>query len=205
MAAPTVQDQSRSSRPRTGGTALQRWLRCMRESETEAGVRRKNLLRFDEVRGVLERARDTVASGWVQDRWYVLPARPGAGLAGLLRPTTIGPRDVTGACVVGAVALAAQRQDACRDLVIQTGPALDYVWDALQETRGRGGLGVAGRAAPREVRLARMRDITHWNDQSCRTRDEVLAVLDLAVSRVIMSAMAQPAPAPPSPGSGRRL
>jgi hypothetical protein len=107
--------------------------------------------------------------------------------------------------VVGAVALAAQRQDACRDLVIQTGPALDYVWDALQETRGRGGLGVAGRAAPREVRLARMRDITHWNDQSCRTRDEVLAVLDLAVSRVIMSAMAQPAPAPPSPGSGRRL
>jgi hypothetical protein len=71
------------------------------------------------------------------------------------------------------------------------------VWDALQESRGWRGPGVASRAAPRELRLARIRDVARWNDQPGRTRDDALAMLDLAVSRVIMTAMRRTAGAAP--------
>jgi hypothetical protein len=37
-----------------------------------------------------------------------------------------------------------------------------------------------------------MREIVRWNDQPGRSRDKVLGVLDLAVSRVIMAAVRQP-------------
>jgi hypothetical protein len=63
------------------------------------------------------------------------------------------------------------------------------LWDAWQETRGMVGPGVAGRAAAPAVRAARVRDLTGWNDQPGRTRDEVLALIDLASSRAIMEAM----------------
>ena len=51
------------------------------------------------------------------------------------------------------------------------------------------GPGVAGRAAAPAVRAARVRDLTRWNDRPGRTRDEVLALIDLASSRAIMEAM----------------
>jgi hypothetical protein len=43
----------------------------------------------------------------------------------------------------------------------------------------------------------RIRGLARWNDRPGRTRDEVLAVLDDASSRVIMAAMREPAPATP--------
>jgi len=49
------------------------------------------------------------------------------------------------------------------------------------------------------VRIARIRDVARWNDQQGRTRDQVLAVLDLAVSRIIMTAMREPATAAHAP------
>lgn len=195
MSATTVQDPGRPARPTGETTALRRWLRRSRGSGSGDDLRRENLRRLDDVRAVLERARDTLATGWVQDRWYVIATRPSTGPAGLFRLTTIGPRDVTGACLVGAVALAVQQRDARSDLLTAIGPALDYVWDALQETRGLGEPGVAGRAAPPDVRIARIRDVVRWNDRPGRTRDEVLAVLDVAVSHSIMTAMRQPGPA----------
>jgi hypothetical protein len=115
----------------------------------------------------------------------------GAGWAELLAAETIGPDDVAGACVVAALELAVRQRSARADLTVDGGPAVDFVWDALQETRGLPGPGVAGRAAPPDVRVARLRDLVHWNDRSGRTRDEVLRLLDLAISRVLMSAMQQ--------------
>jgi hypothetical protein len=43
---------------------------------------------------------------------------------------------------------------------------------------------VVGPAWPREVRLTRIRDIACWNDQPGPIRDQVLGVLDVAISRV---------------------
>jgi hypothetical protein len=128
--------------------------------------------RPDEAYRVLEDARAVIARGWVQDRWFVC------------RPTPA-------ACLVGAV-LHAARQGGPGDPVVKAGPALDHLWDAWQESRGLGGTGIAGWAAPRELRMARVRDLTRWNDQPGRTRDEVLRLVDLAAGRAVMAAVSGP-------------
>jgi hypothetical protein len=157
--------------------------------------------RLGDVCAVLDGARTLIERGWVQDRWLVIPApaahrstAPGAHRSTAVHRSTAAevPPDVSGACLVGAVVHAAQRHYATAD-AIHAAPALDVLWDAWQETRGFGGPGIAGPAAPREVRAARVRDLTRWNDQPDRTRDEVLGLIDLATSRAIMEAMGEPA------------
>jgi hypothetical protein len=48
-----------------------------------------------------------------------------------------------------------------------------------------------------EVRLARVRMLTQWNDQAGRTQEEVLTVVDRAISATIMDLVS--APRPPAP------
>ena len=48
-----------------------------------------------------------------------------------------------------------------------------------------------------EVRLARVRTLTQWNDQAGRTQEEVLTMVDRAISATIMDLMS--APRPPAP------
>jgi hypothetical protein len=123
---------------------------------------------------VLERARSTVGTGWVQGRWVA---------------ATEGPDHGPQACLIGAVALALHERDARAELTVDGGQAIDFVLDAVQESRGLSLPAVAGRAAPREVRRARMREVARWNDQPGRSRADVLAVLDLAISQVFLAAM----------------
>jgi hypothetical protein len=137
---------------------------------------------------LLEDARAVIAQGWVQNRLF---ARRGAPMS--LRELVFSAKpasldDVTAACLVGAVIHAARRRGSTDDL-IKAGPALDFLWDAWQESRGLGGPGVAGRAAPRELRAIRARDLMQWNDQPGRTREQVLDLLDLAATRAIMAAV----------------
>lgn len=194
MAVATVREQSRAARsPEGWGARLRTWLRRPGRPADELDLRRDALTRLDEVLCVLEQARRIVADGWVQDRWYAPSSRPTAGPAGMFGAGDVTPDEVAGACVIGAVALAVRERDAGAELTVDGGPAIDFVWDALQESRGLGGAGVAGRAAPRDVRLARIRDVARWNDQPERTRGEVLGLFDRAMSRVIMSAMREPA------------
>ena len=158
-------------------------------------VRSARLRRLSEVTVLLDGARAIVEHGWVQGTWFTDAAGPVA------RPDTAGPAaeagpdDGTpgvGACLVGAVVHATGATNRA-EAVLAAGPALDVLWDAWQETRGVTGPGLAGRAAAPEIRAARVRDLTRWNDQRGRTRDEVLALIDLASSRAIMAAM-EPAP-----------
>jgi hypothetical protein len=72
------------------------------------------------------------------------------------------------------------------------GPVIDVLWDALQESRGLAGPGVAGRAAPPQLRAARTRDLTRWNDRPGRRPQDVLRLMDLAVSRTIMAGVDGP-------------
>lgn len=168
-----------------------RWWRSLRSAFgrllVPAGPPVNRSARLGDVCAVLDGARTLIERGWVQDRWLVTPA------PAVRRATVTGtPPDVSGACLVGAVVHAAQRHHASA-AAIHAAPALDVLWDAWQETRGFDGPGLAGWAAPREVRAARVRDLTRWNDQPDRTRDDVLRLLDLATSRAIMEAMEQPA------------
>jgi hypothetical protein len=134
-----------------------------------------------EVLGVLQHARAIVEAGWVQNRWTVAAA-----------PTTSSASSVTvdgtadgsvRACVVAAVALAVRARDPRADLAVATGPAIAHVWDVVHG--GGGARRAAGRAAPHEVRVARMRELARWNDQPGRTRADVVAALDRAAADVV--------------------
>ena len=146
--------------------------------------------RPDEAYRVLEDARAMIAQGWIQDHWFARRPAPSRRRAQSSRPSG-GLGDAAAACLVGAVVYAAQQRGS-GDQLVKAGPALDYLWDAWQESRGLGGTGVAGRAAPRELRMARVRDLTRWNDQPGRTREEVLGLVDLAASRAVMAAVSGP-------------
>lgn len=147
------------------------------------------LQQLDDTRIVLEQAREIVAQGWDQGRWYT--AAPGSEGRRTARSNAPGapPHEVVRACLVGAVAVVVRARDPRADLVTGGGPAIDHVWDAIQETAGSAVPGVAGRAWPREARVQRFRDVVRWNDDPARRYSEVVALLDLAVSRVIMLAV----------------
>ena len=157
------------------------------------------LRQLDEVLEVLATARSVIEEGWVQDAWFAVrprsqpaPAPPAARVSSSL--SYPDRDDLAGACLVGAVvhAVRLRHPGDARAEVDGVGPAIDVLWDALQESRGLGSRGVAGRVAPPAVRAVRVRDLTRWNDQRGRGRGEVLDLLDLAASRTIMAAMTTP-------------
>jgi hypothetical protein len=124
---------------------------------------------------VLEGARAELEAGWVKGAWQ---ARPGDGV-----------------CLVGALVRAGSRvPGAAREV----GRAVDAVYDALWASRGQPGTPAPGRlppVPPPEVRLARVRTLTQWNDLPCRTQEEVLTLVDRAISATIMALMSAPRPA----------
>ena len=74
------------------------------------------------------------------------------------------------------------------------------MYDALWASRGQASAPDPGGLPPvpsPEVRQARVRMLTRWNDQAERTQEEVLAVVDRAISATIMDLMS--APRPPAP------
>lgn len=118
---------------------------------------------------------------------------------------------VSGVCLVGALARAGHgmgdasggssgSQDSHDSPV--TGPAIDAVYDALWASRGQpatvpGESGLLPPVPSPQVRLARVRTLTQWNDRPGRTRAEVLAVVDRAISATILALAAAPNPQAP--------
>lgn len=150
------------------------------------------LRRLDHARQVLDDARAVIERGWLQHGWYVVQTPPLPAGRRLLRSQPVPvPDDLGAACLVAAVAVAAHSGGSRPDVVGDAGPVIDIVWDALQESTGRAGRSATGRAAPREVRVSRMRDLVHWNDAAGRTRRDVLELVDRSISRTIMAAMSR--------------
>ena len=141
-------------------------------------------------RALLERARALIARGWVQDAFYVVRSRSGetrpVSPFGLLLLTR---SDVVGACLVGAVAHAAGSVDR-RDRRGQAAVAVDTLWQTLAEDPAAGVelAGLADAAHP-AARAARVRELARWNDEPTRSREDVLGLLDRAVSRTILHAV----------------
>jgi hypothetical protein len=141
---------------------------------------------------VLEGARAELEAGWVQGGWWSVTSADG-GQRLMTGAAGGSPAHVDGGCLVGAVARAGSRLGAGPGDSI--GRAVDAVYDALWASRGQaaqpGPGGLPPVPAP-EVRQARVRTLTRWNDQAGRTRDEVLAVVDRAISATIMDLMSVP-------------
>jgi hypothetical protein len=138
--------------------------------------------RLEGATALLERARALVAEGWVQDSFYVVRGRTGE-----TRPVSpfglllLSRSDVVGACLVGAVAHASSAVDR-PDRRGQAALAVDTLWQSLTDE-----------SVPYDphpgARAARVRDLARWNDEPSRCRDDVLDLLDRAVSRTILQSV----------------
>jgi hypothetical protein len=178
--APEIQAPEKlSTRRRWGGLLPPR-----RDPELE------RVRQLEGARAVLERARALVAEGWVQDAFYVVRGRNGehrpVSPFGLILLTRT---DVVGACLVGAVAHASGSIDR-RDRRGQAALAVDTLWQTLAEdsTYDLASYLPADAVHP-AARAARVRELARWNDEPARTQDDVLGLLDRAVSRTILHAV----------------
>ena len=147
----------------------------------------ERLRQLEGARAVLERARTLIAQGWVQDAFYVVRGRNGESRPvspfGLLLLTRT---DVVGACLVGAVAHASGSVDR-RERRGQAALAVDTLWHTLAEDPSYERVPTAPYDAVHPAaRAARVRELARWNDEPVRTRDEVLGLVDRAVSRTIL-------------------
>jgi len=164
---------------------------------------------------VLEGARAELEAGWVQGSWWAVTAGE-------------GPDHVDGVCLVGALVRAGTGRGTGTGRATgtgrgtgtgtghstgsnngtgsnskssenaATGRAVDAVYDALWASRGQPAPARQLVPSP-QVRLARVRMLTQWNDRPERTKAEVTTVVDHAISATILALMATPSPATPPP------
>lgn len=151
------------------------------------------LRQLGRTRDLLEQARQVVvAGGWAGGgTWFTIREPDGS-----VRPASLAEsfalRDpgapVAGACLVGILIRLADSPDRV--------PTVDDVWratdelhEAMHEWLGHDSYppGFAFSTAQRRVHL---RSLTGWNDEPGRSRDEVLEVVDRAISRTIVGAVA---------------
>jgi hypothetical protein len=146
---------------------------------------------------VLEGARAELEAGWVQGGWWTVGLSDGTPRLVTGYAAAGGhPDRVDGVCLVGALVRAGSQLP---DAASHVGRAVDAVHEALWVSWGHPGAPrPCGLSAP-EVRRARVRTLTQWNDQPERTAAEVLAVVDRAISATIMDLMSVPRPARAEP------
>lgn len=186
---PSIDTGRVGSRPARG--MRQRWLERRRE---RAAARRREwelarLRDLDTARVALAQAAEIIRSGWVQNAWFQVLDDTG-------RPVGLGPsdlrmidmREVTGACLVGAVIEATGGWRQARSAA--TGRTADLLWDTLEHGTDCSGPSAFDRPGAPASRMVRVRELTSWNDQPGRTRDDVLALLETADSRAILAAAA---------------
>jgi hypothetical protein len=63
-------------------------------------------------------------------------------------------------------------------------PAVDALWHTLLGAGDTAGDDPVGPLCSPPVRVARVRDLTTWNDRRYRNKDEVLDLLDRTVARI---------------------
>ncbi|MFZ7089278.1 DUF6197 family protein [Curtobacterium sp. RRHDQ10] len=127
---------------------------------------------------LLGEARAVIERGWIQHAWFAyLDDRGRTRKASSAGAMDVSGRPLVGACLVGSVVYAAGGPHAVHSQPVQR--ALDLVWHALAVEEGAP---VLWCPAP-DVRMARVRDLTSWNDAASRRADDVAALL-LTAERV---------------------
>ena len=153
-------------------------------SFTRRLAERRRLARHDRVpaqlaelqaaRALFAGAATVVEAAWIQHGWFGYRDEQGRErLVGPHNLHEITGRQLTGACLVGAIVQAGGGLPAAR-----TGPvhrALDLSWQALFSVAEP-----VGYCPSPALRIARVRDLTRWNDQPSRTAAEVTALLGAA-------------------------
>lgn len=179
-ASPAPSARADTARAATRRTGLRGLLDRLAVRRAAARDRRAvaHLHELDDLQRLLTGARGVVERGWIQHSWFAYldehgrlrKASSAAALAAQGRP-------LVAACLVGAVVSAAGGPHVVHSQQVQR--ALDLVWHALAADEGRP---VVWCPAP-DVRMARVRDLTTWNDRPGRTGAEVASLL-LTAERV---------------------
>jgi hypothetical protein len=129
---------------------------------------------------VLTAARGVVRRGWVQNTWYIMESATGRRRTfQSIFPRRLDRTQVVEACLVGAVMHAAWQQSPRPEHAY---PAIDALWRTLLGGGDTAGAEPVGPLSSPPVRLARVRDLTTWNDRRYRTKDDVLGLLDRTVA-----------------------
>jgi hypothetical protein len=125
-------------------------------------------------RAIFADAAGLVRAAWIQDGWFAY--RDGQGherLVGAYNLHEITGQQPTGACLVGAIVQAGGGLPAARTGRVHR--ALDLTWQALF-----GVVEPVGYCPAPALRIARVRDLTRWNDRPSRTADDVTTLLEAA-------------------------
>ncbi len=164
--------------------------------------------RLDRIRDLLEQTRASLLrDGWTCGAWFSVDAcagvasrADGAGGAGgdrgAVRPVgtqeAFGLLDpgamVRGACLVGAMLRLVEDPDTAPS-VSDAWACVDELHEAMHERMGHDSL-PPGRIYAHEQRRAHLRVLTAWNDAPGRRLEDVLDVIDRAVSRTMVGACA---------------
>lgn len=151
------------------------------------------LLQLARTRELLELTRQVVvAGGWTGGgAWFTV-----CGTDGAVRPATLAESlalrspeaPVQGACLVAIMVRLADDPDRV--------PTVDDVWhatdelhEAMHELAGHASAR-PGLAYPITRRREHLRSLTAWNDEPARSSDEVVNLLDRAIARTILGAVA---------------
>lgn len=135
------------------------------------------LAELHRVRTVLTDAAGVVAAGWIQHGWFSYRDQEGRQqLVDAYNLHRMAGEQPTGACLVGAIVQAGGGLPAAHSQPVHR--ALDLSWQVL--------LGVvepAGYCPAPALRLARVRELTAWNDRPHRRARDVTALLAAADQR----------------------
>jgi hypothetical protein len=138
--------------------------------------------RHQDAVAVLTAARGVLRRGWVQNTWYILQTAAGHRRPfQSIFPSRLDRTQVVEACLVGAVMHAAWQQSPRPERAY---PAIDALWYTLLGGGDTAGADPVGPLCSPPVRVARVRDLTTWNDHRYRSKDEVLNLLDRTVARI---------------------
>ncbi|MCW2802558.1 MAG: hypothetical protein JWN06_775 [Propionibacteriaceae bacterium] len=156
----------------------------------DGDVRELWLRRLDRVRDTLEQARTVIErDGWTSGGWFTVRA-PSGGVRVAAPLEAYALRDarsrVVSACLVGTLLRLADDPDAATSVRDVWG-SVDELYEAMHEQLGHASL-PPGRVYSANDRRTRLQGVTAWNDAPGRTRDQVLDLLDRAVSRTIVAA-----------------
>jgi len=136
------------------------------------------LAELHRVRTLLSDAATVVAAGWIQHGWFAYRDEHGRRqLVDAANLHRMAGRRPIGACLVGAVVQAGGGLSAAHSQPVHR--ALDLSWQVLS-----GVTEPLDRCPAPAVRLARVRELTAWNDRPQRRVPEVLALLAAARRRV---------------------
>ena len=123
------------------------------------------------VRCLLSDAASVIGQGWIQNAWFAVATPRGERLLTAHEVRHVYAYPVTGACLAGAIVLAAGGPDQARTQLVQR--TLDLTWHALRDDPEP----PAVLCPSPPVRSLRLLDLTRWNDAPGRSSTAVLDLL----------------------------